>query len=61
MPIDNRVVKAALESFEDDDFITSKNLLKGEIIKAKNDFIKSKLDLKNDVYPEEQLKTTETV
>jgi hypothetical protein len=43
------VIKAALDSFENDQFLQSKDLLKGEIQKAKNSFLKSKLDLKNDL------------
>jgi hypothetical protein len=49
MGIDQRVVKAALDAFEADDYMKSKELLQGQIKQAKNDFLKSKLDLKKDI------------
>ena len=49
MAIDDRVVQAALENFEQDDFLTAKELIQGQIRQAKNDFLKSKLELKNDI------------
>lgn len=47
--MDPEVIKAALDSFENDDFLQSKDLLRGQIKKAKNDFLKAKLGLKNDI------------
>jgi len=43
------VIKAALDSFENDDFLHSKDLLRGEIKQAKNNFLRDKLGLKNDI------------
>jgi hypothetical protein len=49
MSMDQRVIKAALDSFENDDFLHAKELVQGQIRQAKNDFLKGKLGLKNDV------------
>lgn len=47
--MDDRVIKAALDSFEQDDFLHAKELVQGQIKQAKNDFLKAKLGLKNDI------------
>ena len=47
--MDDRVIKAALDSFENDDFLHAKELVQGQIKQAKNDFLKGKLGLKNDI------------
>lgn len=47
--MDDRVIKAALDSFENDDFLHAKELIQGQIRQTKNDFLKGKLDLKNDI------------
>ena len=47
--MDDRVIKAALDSFENDDFLHAKQLVQGQIKQAKNDFLKAKLGLKNDL------------
>lgn len=47
--MDDRVIKAALDSFENDDFLHAKELVQGQIKQARNDFIKAKLGLKNDI------------
>lgn len=49
MSMDQRVIKAALDSFEQDDFLHAKELVQGQIRQAKNDFLKGKLGLKNDL------------
>jgi len=54
MPIDMEKIKKALDHFENDEFVDSKEVLQKEIKKAKNDFLKNKLDLKNDVEPQEE-------
>ena len=51
MPIDTKEVKKAIDSFENDDFVTSKEIISKEIRKAKNEFIKDKLELKGDIEP----------
>lgn len=48
MPIDSENIKKAIDSFVDDDFVTSKEILKKEIQKGKNDWLKTKLDLEKD-------------
>ena len=50
-PIDNREIKKAIDSFENDDFVTSKEIMSQEIKRAKNEFIKDKLELKGDIEP----------
>ena len=47
--MDDRVIKAALDSFENDDFLKAKELVQGQVKQAKNDFLKGKLGLKNDI------------
>lgn len=47
--MDDRVIKAALDSFENDDFLKAKELVQGQVKQAKNDFLKAKLGLKNDI------------
>lgn len=47
--MDDRVIKAALDSFESDDFLQAKELVQGQVKQAKNDFLKGKLGLKNDI------------
>jgi len=54
MSIDKEKIKKALDDFENDEYVSSKETLKDEIRKAKNDFIKDKLGLKNDIEPEEE-------
>lgn len=62
MPVDSEKVKKAIDAFVDDDYIESKEILKKEIKKAKNDWLKDKLELDNDVEdvePEEDTEDTE--
>lgn len=47
--MDQNDVKQSFDAFEADDFITSKEILQNQIHKAKNDFLKAKLDLKGDI------------
>jgi len=51
MTIDKEKIKAALDDFEDDKFSDAKDILKGEISKQKNEWLKSKLELKDDIDP----------
>ena len=55
MTIDIEQIKKALDHFENDEFVDSKEVLQKEIRKAKNDFLKNKLDLKNDVEPQDKI------
>ena len=54
MPIDIEKIKKALDHFENDEFVDSKEVLQKEIRKAKNDFLRNKLDLKQDIEPQEE-------
>jgi hypothetical protein len=51
MAIDEKEVRAALDAFEQDDFITAKEKLKTQIVKAKNEYLKTKLGLEKDIEP----------
>ena len=42
-------VKNAMDSFENDDFLTAKETLSTEIKSQVNDYFKKKLDLKKDI------------
>lgn len=42
-------IKASLDAFEKDDFVTAKEKLVNQIKTAKNNFLKDKLELKNDI------------
>ena len=57
MPVDNEQIKKALDHFENDEFVDAKEILQKEILKAKNDHLKNKLELKGDadsrIEPEE--------
>lgn len=64
--MDPKVIKAAIDSFENDDFLHAKELVQGQVRQARNDFIKSKLGLKNDIEkqfteltPETKIDTTD--
>ena len=48
MPTDEKEIKRAIDSFEGDDFIAAKEALKGQIVQAKNDYLKKKLGLEKD-------------
>ena len=41
-------VKAALDNFENDEYVQSKEKLKGEFRKKFNDYLKKELDTEND-------------
>lgn len=65
MPVDNEQIKKALDHFENDEFVDAKEILQKEILKAKNDHLKNKLELKGDAdanveaKPEEEADTEE--
>ena len=44
--MDNEKIAAALDFFENDEFIQAKEILQAEIKSAKNDYLKDKLGLK---------------
>ena len=47
--MDNKNMKAAMDSFENDDYLTAKETLSSELKSHVNDYFKKKLDLKNDL------------
>jgi hypothetical protein len=49
MPVDSENVKKAIDAFVDDDYMTSKEILKKEVKNAKNDWMRDKLGLDNDL------------
>jgi hypothetical protein len=53
MPVDNEQIKKALDHFENDEFVDAKEILQKEIRKSKNDHLKNKLELKQDIEPQE--------
>ena len=49
MTIDNKEIKKALDSFEEDDFIKSKDIIKAQVKGAISDYFKDRLELQNDL------------
>jgi hypothetical protein len=49
MDMEEKEIKSALDSFENDDFLSAKEKLKTQILAAKNSFLKNKLGLTKDV------------
>lgn len=45
--VDSEKIKKSLDSFEDEKYSEASDLLRGEIKKSVNDFLKSKLNLTN--------------
>lgn len=60
MAIDNTEIKKALDNFEEDDFLKSKDIIKAQIKGAVSDYFKDKLELKNDLVPAPERVDTET-
>lgn len=57
--MDKEKIKKAMDHFENDEFTKAKDILKKEIHQRKNDWLKDKLDLKNDVEPKPEEKDKE--
>lgn len=57
MPVDNEQIKKALDHFENDEFVDAKEILQKEILRAKNDHLKNKLDLKAEIDAEAKVDT----
>jgi hypothetical protein len=51
--MDNDEIKKALDDFENDNFMDSKDKLKGEISKTRDKYVKDKTGLKNDINPKD--------
>jgi len=47
--MDKEQIKKAFDEFEDENYIDAEETLKDQLKQAKNDFLKDKLDLENDV------------
>lgn len=54
MPIDREKIKKALDDFENDDFVSSKEKLKDEIKKAKEEYVKNKTGIEKDLSPHKE-------
>jgi hypothetical protein len=50
--MDDKVVKDVLDGFENDEFIDSREKLRAEIHKTRNEFLKTKLGLEKDIDPQ---------
>ena len=51
--MDTEAIKKALDHFENDEFVDAKEILQQEIYARKNDFLKDKLGLSNDLEPKQ--------
>jgi hypothetical protein len=49
--MDIESIKKALDHFENDEFVNAKEILKKEIHSHRNEWLKDKLELKNDIEP----------
>jgi hypothetical protein len=49
--MDKEQIKKALDHFENDEYTDAKDILKKEISSKRDEFIKNKLELKNDINP----------
>ncbi len=49
MPIDTKKIKKALDHFENDEYVEAKDILSKEISNYKDEWLKDKLELKNDI------------
>ena len=58
--MENEKIKKALDDFEDDDFVASKETLSKEIGSTRDKYLKTKLELKNDINPEPEVKDDDT-
>lgn len=49
--MDDEKIRAAIDSFEEEDFMASKDSIKDEFISTRDSLLKDKLGLKNDINP----------
>lgn len=54
MAINKKEIKKALDHFENDEYVEAKELLSKEITNYKNDWLKDKLELKDDIVKKEE-------
>lgn len=57
--MDKENIKKALDHFENDEFVDAKEILTKEIQSKRDDFVKDKLGLKDDITPAENEEDTE--
>lgn len=55
MPVNSENIAKALDAFEADEYVDAKEILKKEIRTARNDYLGSKLKLKNSIEPKDDL------
>jgi len=53
MPISKENIKKALDHFENDEYVEAKDILSKEISNYKDEWLKDKLELKNDISKKE--------
>lgn len=53
MPVNQETIKKVLDDFTEDKFTDAKESLRREISKAKNDYLKDRLNLKKDPVPQD--------
>jgi hypothetical protein len=49
--MDTESIKKALDHFENDEFVNAKEILQKEIHSQRNEWLKDKLELKNEIEP----------
>lgn len=57
--MDKENIKKALDHFENDEFVDAKEILTKEIQSKRDDFVKDKVGLKDDITPAENEEDTE--
>lgn len=57
--MDKENIKKALDHFENDEFVDAKEILTKEIQSKRDDFVKDKVGLKDDITPAEKEEDTE--
>jgi len=52
--MDDEKIKSVIDSFEEEDFMTSSDTLKSEIVSRRDEYLKDKLGLENDITQSEE-------
>jgi hypothetical protein len=60
MPLDDKIIKAALDDFEADKFLDAKEKLSAEIARARDEFLQKALELKGEINPDPEEEDDET-
>jgi hypothetical protein len=53
MPISKKNIKKALNHFENDEYVEAKDIISKEVSTYKDEWLKNKLELKNDISKKE--------